>query len=547
MAIASNVPFNQSVNLRVGIGTSNVSKAGLTVMSGNVGIGTSSTANAVLTVINGNVGFGVTNPQRALDIKNYAGSGNDTIRLGRYSSSAYSSIDYFPTYNTSASSSAPSWGSGYYGTSGNNGFNIWSYNNVSNTIDFYIDPGSNIGIGSTVPGQKLDVQGTVRAMYFIGNGASLTGVPGTTLWTTSNTNDVYLPNSGNVGIGTTITNAGAALSVMNGNVGIGTWVPSAPLQVNGQINSFSLGNSTSIIENTNGTSVITNTNSAGGITFSSTYIGPSSDYSSDLGSSFAIGQVIDRRWNNAYIKRGIFFNNVVIGTYANINNQFVVNGAVGIGTANSSYVTTTAPSGGLIVQGNVGIGSLSPGTALGVNGTVRATAFIGNGAQLTGVPSSNLWTVTNTNDVYLPSPGNVGIGTTFTSSGAALSVMKGNVGIGTWVPSAALQVTGQYYSTQFTTTTTLDWNKSNVQYIQLASGGQTFTFAHPNGGGRYLLILKQPSSGAAGTVTWPSTVSWQNGVTPTLTTTNSQVDVITFIYDSANEQYYGSASLNYAP
>src|SRR5208283_3110696 len=40
-------------------------------------------------------------------------------------------------------------------------------------------------------------------------------------------------NSGNVGIGTTITNSGAALSVMNGNVGIGTWVPMSVFQVNG--------------------------------------------------------------------------------------------------------------------------------------------------------------------------------------------------------------------------------------------------------------------------------------------------------------------------
>jgi hypothetical protein len=88
----------------------------------------------------------------------------------------------------------------------------------------------NVGIGSANPGQSLDVQGSVRATSFIGNGAQLTGV-NSSQWTTTNTTDVYLPNSGNVGIGTTITTAGSALSVMNGNVGIGTWVPANKMDV----------------------------------------------------------------------------------------------------------------------------------------------------------------------------------------------------------------------------------------------------------------------------------------------------------------------------
>src|SRR5207248_1857679 len=49
------------------------------------------------------------------------------------------------------------------------------------------------------------------------------------------------------------------------------------------------------------------------------------------------------------------------------------------------------------------------------------------------------WTITNTNDVYETNNGNVGIGTSKTTT-AALSVMNGNVGIGTWKPTAALAV-----------------------------------------------------------------------------------------------------------
>ncbi len=105
--------------------------------------------------------------------------------------------------------------------------------------------------------------------------------------------------------------------------------------------------------------------------------------------------------------------------------------------------------------------------------------------------------------------------------------------------------TNQYYSTQYTTTVTLDWNNGNVQYIVLANGGQTFTFANGKAGGRYLLILKQPPSSSAGTVTWPNTVLWPSGTPPTLTVTNGKVDIVTFVYDGTNSKYYGGVSLNY--
>jgi hypothetical protein len=70
--------------------------------------------------------------------------------------------------------------------------------------------------------------------------------------------------------------------------------------------------------------------------------------------------------------------------------------------------------------GNVGIGSLAPGQKLDVIGTVRATAFIGNGSGLTGLSSSSQLWVT----------GNVGINTT------------NNVGIGSTNPGQLLDVNG---------------------------------------------------------------------------------------------------------
>lgn len=96
----------------------------------------------------------------------------------------------------------------------------------------------------------------------------------------------------------------------------------------------------------------------------------------------------------------------------------------------------------------------------------------------------------------------------------------------------------QAYPAQFTCTVTLDWNNSNSQYIVLANGEQTFTFANPGTGGVYILVLKQPAGGAAGTVVWPATVAWTAATAPTLTATNGKVDVIQFYYDGTNSKYY---------
>jgi len=300
----------------------------------------------------------------------------------------------------------------------------------------------NIGIGSANPGQRLDVNGSVRATAFFGSASGLTGI-NSSQWTTTNTNDVYLPNNGNVGLGTTIT-GGAALSVMNGNVGIGTWVPGSALQVLGNIGFGLTGTPSALTPNSltlhDGGAVasIDNNSSSSG-----TALGV---YGGKAANSYLILQsVLSATGSGDYIdfEEG----NVGIGT---VDVMRMANGNVGIGTTapqaalvvtygNVGIGTWTAAGGNLIVNGggNVGIGSAWPGQVLDVQGTVRATAFIGNGSQLTGIGGMQ-WTTTNTNDVYLPNNGNVGIGTTITSAGAALTVMNGNVGIGTWVPGAQL-------------------------------------------------------------------------------------------------------------
>lgn len=149
----------------------------------------------------------------------------------------------------------------------------------------------------------------------------------------------------------------------------------------------------------------------------------------------------------------------------------------------------------------------------------------------------------NTIDLYNypTTPGNI----TLHNSELVNNTTGGTIEYLGTIKTKNLQVAGQIWSVKYTCTTTLDWNNGNVQYMQLASANQTFTFANPKDGARYTLILKQPAGGAAGTVTWPGTVAWPGSVTPTLTPTNSRYDVITFVYDGTNTKYYGVVSYNY--
>lgn len=130
-----------------------------------------------------------------------------------------------------------------------------------------------------------------------------------------------------------------------------------------------------------------------------------------------------------------------------------------LGTGSTQMAITTG--------GNVGVGSITPGQALDVVGTVRATGFTGNASNVTNLPltltttgssgastwtqstdtlnipqysggSSSQWTYTSSGNIGLSTTSTVGIGTTGGVGG--LLVMNGNVGIGTWNPGASLSV-----------------------------------------------------------------------------------------------------------
>jgi hypothetical protein len=132
--------------------------------------------------------------------------------------------------------------------------------------------------------------------------------------------------------------------------------------------------------------------------------------------------------------------NVGIGNNApqaklDVNGSGNFTGTVGIG--GNLNVTGSLNTGNATVSGFLGVGKV-PTVPIDVNGNVKATAFIGDGSQLTGVQTPWLrdidggnFALTNVNKLRVA--GSVGIGTT--TPAATLDVVgtanvSGNVGIG---------------------------------------------------------------------------------------------------------------------
>jgi len=457
-ARASYIPFNENVNLKVGIGTSITSNAGLTVMSGNVGIGTWV-------------------PAAALDVNGYSGvAGSTALVLHNGDSQLGSSLSQI-TFGFEGSTNYPQW----IHTRHNSG----TY--INNAIDFYTDDGTAAGVFPTNAILGMSISGGN-----VGVGTLSPQKPFSVM------GDSYL--NGNIGIGTTLTTT-SALSIMNGNVGIGTWVPSNLFQVNGTNNKTYI-QSNGYLNAAGG--LYTN-----GITASNGNPGSLNIQSINNGNIWILPSGTGNVGIGTQAPRAFLDVTGASATTAPL--VFTSGGNLGIGTV-------TADGGQLIIRtGNVGIGSAWPGQVLDVAGTVRATSFIGNGSQLTGIGGMQ-WTITNTNDVYLPNNGNVGLGTTITSAGAALAVMNGNVGIGTWVPNGEFIVKARdgnnsniafaiesnvsnnflFQITDAGTpsfTTNLDMNHNTITRVPLLSNDQSAGITVSDGSGPVLL---QPTSGNVG-------------------------------------------------
>jgi len=99
------------------------------------------------------------------------------------------------------------------------------------------------------------------------------------------------------------------------------------------------------------------------------------------------------------------------------------------------------------------------------------------------------------------------------------------------------------YSANSSTAITLDLANGTVQIITL-TGNATITMPTATSGKSFIMLLKQDATGSR-TVTW-STVKWAGGTAPTITSTASRQDILSFFADGTN--WYGVVvAQNYTP
>jgi hypothetical protein len=99
------------------------------------------------------------------------------------------------------------------------------------------------------------------------------------------------------------------------------------------------------------------------------------------------------------------------------------------------------------------------------------------------------------------------------------------------------------YSANSSTAITIALTNGTVQIITL-TGNATITMPTATSGKSFIMYLKQDGTGSR-TVTW-STVKWAGGTAPTITSTASRQDILSFFSDSTN--WYGCVvGQNYTP
>lgn len=434
---------------------------GKMIVSGNIGIGTSLTTNTLtisgaasigtaasagLTapsnglIVTGNTGIGSTNPNVKLDV-------TGTVRTTDFTLSGQTPVAGYVLTAVDSTGMAtwtlPTSGSGTVnsGTANQVAYYASTGTAVSGNAGFVFN-GSNVGIGSLTPGQKLDVNGTIRSTQFIDTGVTASSLVKTDInqqFSAATSGSDYAPATS----GSSVLYGNGAGGFSNVSIGTGMLFSGGTL-------STTITNQTSA--NPSATIGLSAVNGSAG-TFTTSDSAP------------ALSQGISPTWTGNHIFAPSSGNtlftagNVGIATVTP-NNALDIVGSVGIGTFGaSSFITSSPPAGSMQIEGNVGIGTVfMQSAALTVmNGNVGigtwkpgATFSVGSTFSVTtaGTTTVGQLQVSGTNaimkgnstasgsNVTLSGPSNANSFLTLkpaavTSNGGHVDIAVGNVGIGT--------------------------------------------------------------------------------------------------------------------
>ena len=490
----------QDANGNIGIGTS-APEAKLEVdgiiYGTNVGINTTAPAGRLevdgnIYVKNASIGVNTTGPAASLEVDS-AGTTSATAAFILNNAARTNLITVLDNGNVGIGTTAPT-----------QLFQVGGNLTVGGAGDTYV--AGNLGVGVASPTVALDVSGTVRGSAFIGDGSALTNVAGGI----SSLNPGYLPRSstattvvdsgvyqdvnGNVGVSTSAPRAKFEVDgiIYGTNIGVNSTAPQASLDVEGSvyfsagnvgINTtgtralLEVGNAASVTAGSNAAAIIKNdlvvdgkiygdgsglTGLASGLSgLNATRVPVASGSSSIVDSViYNVGNYVGIGTSAPAASLEVDSSGTTSATSAFILNNaartnlitVLDNGNVGIGTTAPTQLFQVGGNlavggvGDTYVGGNLGVGVDPPTVALDVNGTVHATAFVGDGSGLTNVAG----VISGIDPGYLP---RARTSSTVVDSGVYQDV-NGNVGIGTSVPAAKFEVDGIIYGTNIGINTT---------------------------------------------------------------------------------------------
>lgn len=120
----------------------------------------------------------------------------------------------------------------------------------------------------------------------------------------------------------------------------------------------------------------------------------------------------------------------------------------------------------------------------------------------------------------------------------------------TWAEQARITYAGRVLATAFADTYVDKGNVSGALAINCLAGAwqrvamtgniTSVSFSDPPASGKaFAITLELEHSGAARTVTWPGSVKWPGGTTPTLSSAASDIDIITLVTRDGGTTWYG--------
>lgn len=202
-----------------------------------------------------------------------------------------------------------------------------------------------------------------------------------------------------------------------------------------------------------------------------------------------------------------------------------------------AYIVVNATTGGQAVV----IRGAGPTTGVTIaNGTQALVAWTGADFAVVAASAVALSAITGLGSgvaTFLATPSSANLAaavTGETGSGALVFGTAPTIGDATFTNGYTEESVTANSSTAYTIT--LD--NGTVQFITM-TGNCTFTFPTPTAGKSFSLFLKQDGTGSR-LATWPGTVLWPYGITPTLTTTINKTDRFVFTADGTN--WFGSVA-----